>query len=79
MSKGRKVVVVVSCEEAGRGCRRDWNLAAALSRRALDSRQVFVEAPSSLLEGARRRHTFSAIGKRGQKSVLLHTSHPGPP
>jgi hypothetical protein len=33
MSKGRKVVVVVSCEEAGRGCRRDWNL-AALSRSA---------------------------------------------
>jgi hypothetical protein len=45
----------------------------------LDSRQVFVEAQSELLEGARRRHTFSAIWKRGQKSALLHTSHPRQP
>jgi hypothetical protein len=82
VSKGRKVVVVVSCEETGRGCRRDWNLAVALSQRALDSRQVFVEAPSELLEGALGSLRLASSLRRNevsQKSALLHTSHPGQP
>jgi hypothetical protein len=67
---------VVSCEETGRGCRRDWNLAVALSQRALDSRQVFVEAPSELLEGALGSLRLASSLRRNevsQKSALLHT------